>query len=36
MGFESSNGDEGDLTRVTQKHFAMPSSSLIKVIFRPR
>jgi len=36
IGFESSKGEEGDLIRVTQKHLAIPCSSLINVILRPR
>jgi hypothetical protein len=35
-GFAVSKGDEGFLMRVTQKHFAMPSSPFIKAMFKPK
>ena len=35
IGLDVSNGDEGFRIRVTQKHLAMPSSPLIKVILSP-
>ena len=35
-GFVSIKEDDGDLISVTQKHLAIPCSSLIRVIFRPR